>query len=181
MSQKTPTIKGIFVNSHIKIVLQKKGKRGIKRLEALYGRPLQFRNFQNVPVREEVKIIEAALKVLSDHLIPESHLAFEAGRLHFRDFTTTPLAQIIFSVFRKRFKQLMLHSKNIAGHVFQGVRFFSQEMGPKSVKVIMENNDYPIDHFQGLFQEWMDFAGLKGTVVGSQTEPNRYEYTMNWK
>ena len=181
MNTMRPVIKGIFVNSHIKFVRQQKGEEGIHTLEQHYGKPLKFKNSDNVPVCEEVKILEAALDVLSDKRIPGHERAFEAGRLHFRNFTTTPLAKIIFSLFRKNFKLMMIQTHNIAGHVFQGVRFSTEELGSSALKVIMENNDYPLDHFRGLFQEWMDFSGYSGVVEAKETAPNRFEYTMRWK
>jgi uncharacterized protein (TIGR02265 family) len=181
MASKQPTIKGIFVNSHINAVKKAKGAEGVRALEKKYGKPLHFKNNQDVLIREEVKLIEAALEVLSSSPIPSSHLSFEAGKLHFRNFSTTPLARIIFSVFRKKFKLMMMQSENIAGHVFRGVRFSSENLGPKEVKVTMENNDYPIDHFKGLFQEWMIYSGCHGTVEAEETSPNRYEYVMRWR
>lgn len=176
-----PTIKGIFVNSHVSAVRKIKGERGIQELEKKYGKPIRFKNSQNVPVREEVELLEAAMEILHDRPFPKDRLSFEAGRLHFRNFVTTPLAKFLFPLFRRRFKLLMMHSKNIAGHVFQGVRFSSEDLGPKAVRVAMENNDYPIDHFRGLFYEWMSYAGLSGTVDAEETAPGRFEYMMKWK
>ncbi len=176
-----PTIKGIFVNSHIKSVQKKKGAAGLKKLEQLYGKPVRFKNSENVPVREEVKVIEAALQVLVDKPVPPEQIALEAGRLHFKNFVTTPLARILFPIFRKKFKFMMLQAKNIAGHVFQGVEFSAEDSGPKKVKVIMKNNDYPLEHFQGLFAEWMAFSGLKGSVEAQAITPTHYEYPMQWQ
>lgn len=175
-----PTIKGIFVNSHIKNLEKQKGQEGLEELKSRYGHPIEFRNSENVPVREEVKIIEIALQILTNDTVPKDQIAFEAGRLHFKDFITTPFAKIIFSLFRKNFKLVMLQSKNIAGHVFNGVRFSSEELGPKIAKVTMENNDYPIDHFRGLFQEWMNFSGLRGKVESKAMPDGSYEYLMSW-
>ena len=76
---------------------------------------------------------------------------------------------------------LMINSPSIAGHVFKGVKFYADDLGNNSVKVTMENNDYPISHFQGLFQEWMEFSGLTGKVDAKESAPNRYEYIINWK
>jgi uncharacterized protein (TIGR02265 family) len=178
---KTPTIKGIFVNSHVKKVRQEKGEEGVSELESRFGGPINFGNFQDVPVRDEVRLIECALDVLRGTSVPEASRAFEAGRLHFQDFIDTPLGRIIFSQFKNNFKTVMMNSSSIAGHVFRGISFYSEEMGPKSVKVTLENNDYPIDHFKGLFQEWMNFSGLSGTVDAKETAPNRYEYTASWQ
>ena len=76
---------------------------------------------------------------------------------------------------------MMLQTHNIAGHVFRGVKFTSYDLGGNSVKVIMENNDYPLDHFRGLFQEWMDYMGCRGKVVAKNSSKNTYKYTMRWR
>lgn len=180
MDPQKPTIKGIFVNSHIKAVLKQKGAQGVSELERRYGAPLRFRNAQSIPVSEEVKIIEYALDILADQPVPEPDRAFEAGKLHFRNFSTTPLARIIFSMFRKDFKLMMLQSYSIAGHVFRGVRFSTEELGPKSIRVVMRNNDYPLDHFRGLFYEWLHFSGNTGTVT-AMGSAERYQYDISWQ
>lgn len=180
-TEKKPTIKGIFVNSHIAAVRKALGADGVRRLEELYGKALEFKNSDDVLVSEEVKIIEYALDLLSTEPIPETERAFEAGRLHFKNFSTTPLAKIIFSLFRRDFKLMMLQSKNIAGHVFRGVHFDAKEIAPGKVILTMKNNDYPIDHFRGLFSEWMKFSGNEGTVTALRIPPDVYEYTLEWK
>ena len=181
MTDKKPTIKGIFVNSHINKVRQEKGEEGVRELEKKFGMKIDFGNLEDVPVREEVRLIECSLEVLKGQSMPDSERAFEAGRLHFINFSGTPFGRIIFSQFKNSFKMMMMNAPSIAGHVFKGVRFYSEDMGPNSVKVTMENNDYPIDHFRGLFQEWMSFSGFEGTVEAKETAPNRYEYLAQWK
>jgi uncharacterized protein (TIGR02265 family) len=178
---KKPTIKGIFIKSHIQAVREKKGDEGIQTLQQLLGKPLEYKNSDDVPVSEEVKLLEYAVEILSDSTIDPSQKHIEAGKLHFRNFTTTPLGKIIFSMFRTNFKLMMLQAQNIAGHVFNGVQFRSVDVGEKEVKIIMNNNDYPIEHFQGLFMEWLSFAGLQGTVEAKETSVNQYEYTMKWQ
>ncbi len=176
----TPTIKGIFVNSHIRAVEKVQGAEGLRKLKEQYGGNLDYKNSEDVPVREEVKIIECALDILSPQIPPEER-AFEAGKLHFRNFVTTPLAKIVFSMFRQNFKLMMMQSPNIAGHVFRGVHFSAEDLGPQSVRLTMTNNDYPIDHFRGLFAEWMEYSGCKGDISEAEIEPNTYQYTMEWK
>jgi uncharacterized protein (TIGR02265 family) len=179
--EKKPTIKGIFVNSHIAAVRKVLGEDGVRKLEEIYGKPIIFKNSEDVPVREEVKIIECALDLLHPEMAISESRAFEAGRLHFQNFRTTPLAKIIFSVFRTDFKLMMLQSKNIAGHVFRGVHFTTEELSATKARVTMTNNDYPIDHFRGLFAEWMKFSGYEGTVSAEKVEPDTYQYLMEWK
>ncbi|HEY3250367.1 MAG TPA: DUF2378 family protein [Ignavibacteria bacterium] len=181
MSANKPTIKGVFVNSHITTLKNQRGEDAFLKLTEQFGKPPIYKNSENVNVSDEVKIIEICLDLLSDSPIPEYERSFQAGRLHFRNFSLTPLGRIIFSVFRHNFKLLMKQTKYLAGHVFQGVEFSSEEMGEKSIKVIMKNNDYPIEHFRGLFTEWMEFSGLTGTVDAKQIPPNTYEYIMKWQ
>jgi len=181
MANREPRIKGIFVNSHVKALEDKKGPEAVRELARRYGSSVRFRNSEDVPVREEVTIIELTLDIMSKTPIPPERRAFEAGRLHFRNFSTTPLARIIFSMFRTNFKLMMIQAGNIAGHVFKGVEFASEDLGPKAVRVTMHNNDYPIDHFRGLFQEWMEFAGKTGNVAAKLDDDGAYAYEMRWR
>jgi uncharacterized protein (TIGR02265 family) len=176
-----PVIKGIFVNSHIKAVAKAKGRAGLAELARRFGKPLRYGNLQNIPVAEEVRLIEAALQVLSPRPIPKKQLPYEAGRLHFQNFSQTSYGRILLNTLPKNFKRLMLNAKYIAQHVFKGVIFTSFDDGPKAVSVIMENNDYPIEHFRGLFAEWMDYFGLKGNVTASRIDNRSYKYRMSWK
>lgn len=181
VSPSKPTIKGIFVNSHIKALSTKKGDGAIAELEKRFGRPVIFNNSENVLISDEVKIIEICLDLLFEKQFSGRERAYEAGRLHFQNFSTTPLAKIVFSLFKNSFKIVMLNADKIAGHVFSGVRFSTQEISEKSVVVRMENNDYPLEHFQGLFSEWMSFTGLTGEVAAKETVDGAYEYIMSWK
>jgi uncharacterized protein (TIGR02265 family) len=181
MNSPHPTIKGIFVNSHIARVRKEKGEIGVKKLTDMMGMPLVFKNGDNVLVRDEVRLIECALDIMSTTPVDPKTRAFDAGRLHFQNFSTTPLAKIIFSMFRTSFKKLMLQANTIAGHVFEGVSFKTEDLGEKTVRVTLQNNDYPIDHFRGLFYEWMTFAGLHGTVEATEGKQHEYIYTINWE
>jgi len=176
-----PTIKGIFVNSHIRAVEKAHGAAGRTRLETLVGQPLDFSASQDVPVSLEVRVIEAAVELLVDHPVPEGEVAFEAGRLHYRNFKGTPWAKIIFGMFPRDFAFMVRHSPIIAERVFKGVRFEAMDLGPKTLKLKMDNADYPLDHFKGFFQEWMSDYGLHGSVVGQAVTPRRFDYVMTWR
>lgn len=176
-----PTIKGLFVNSHIEAVRNKLGAEGIERLERLFGKSVVFGNNQDVRVLDEVKIIEYTLDLLSDVPVPPEERAYEAGKLHFRNFITTSFAKIAFPMFKNNFKTMMLRMKFLAEHIFKGVNFSSKELADKKIEVIMENNDYPIDHFRGLFQEWMSSSGLKGTVKAREAEDDQFIFILEWE
>src|SRR3989344_433641 len=98
MTDKKPTIKGIFVNSHINKVRQEKGEEGVLELEKKFGMKINFGNLEDVPVREEVRLIECALEVLRGQAVPDSERAFKAGRLHFVNFSGTPFGRIIYKM-----------------------------------------------------------------------------------
>ena len=178
--QVTPTIKGIFVNSLVQAVRRQKGPEGLARLEAAMGRSLDFGDFDDVPIREEVRLIEAANDILREAPLPERERAFEGGRLHFRNFKGTPIARMMFAVFPRNYRYLILHTPSIAQRVFKGVAFEAREVGPRALEVVMGNNDYPLDHFRGLFQEWMDDFGYHGVVEGHESGPAQYTYLMRW-
>lgn len=175
----TPLIKGIFVNSHIEAVRRALGEEGVRDLEARFGSPLEFHNTDDVPVRDEVRLIEHALDLMRPGM-PAHDRAFEAGRLHFRNFSTTPWAKILFTIFPRNYKFMLLHAKTIAERVFKGVQLDASETGKNRVLVVMANADYPVDHFRGLFQEWMEYFGLQGRVEGRELGPGIFEYDCHW-
>lgn len=74
-----PTIRGLFVMSHVRALEAKRGHEGIVELLARYGKPIYFGILDNVPVREEVAIIEHALNILTEDSIPHDKRSFEAG------------------------------------------------------------------------------------------------------
>lgn len=175
----TPIIKGIFVNSHIKALEKARGPEGLKELEKLYGGPINFGAMQDVPVRDEVKVIECILRILHPE-IPEEKRHFEGGKLHFNNFITTPLGRIMFGHLAKDFHKMMMSSQYIAGHVFGNVKFTSVDKGPKAVNIVMENADYPLEHFQGFFQAWMDLWDYNGVVKAEIDDQQKYNYIMEW-
>lgn len=176
-----PTIKGVFVTSHIRALAREKGAAAVRELALRYGKPINFKASEDVPVREEVKLIEHALDLLTaGHPVPKELRAYEAGKLHFRNFSNTPLGKLVLPYFRARFKMLMMRTGHIAGHVFRGVRFTSEDIGRKSVRITMENNDYPVDHFKGFFGAWLEYAGLVGSVEASAENGDRYVYSIAW-
>ncbi|TND07256.1 MAG: hypothetical protein FD123_3401 [Bacteroidetes bacterium] len=176
-----PMIKGVFVNSHVKAVRKRKGEAGVRLLESKYGASVSFKYLDDVPIREEVRIIEFALDILSEQPVPPGERAFEAGRLHFRNFSTTPVGRLILNMLPRKFKYIMLGIPNIATHVFRNVQFSAKDIGPCAVQITMRNNDYPADHFRGLFFEWMNFWNYPGEVNASVTGPDEYEYVLRWK
>lgn len=181
MKIKTPTIKGLFVKSHLKALVKAKGKAALEELKKRYCKPIAFKNLGDIPVEEEEAIIGHCLDIQTGwNLSPDWH-AFEAGRLHFNNFLTTPLAKLLLSQFKKQFKSLMMMSDQIGHRVFTGTEFHSRDTGPNSVTLTMKDNCYHIEHFKGFFQAWMDFSNLHGTVESKQLGPNFFEYVMRWE
>ena len=175
------TIKGIFVNSHIKAVGKAKGESGLAELERRCGHPLKYANNTDVPISEEIDIINHALEIMSGDSVTPENRDFLAGQLHFKNFLETPMARFIFSTFRSKFKLMMMNANNIAGHIFHGVTFSSSDVGPTTVIVATKNNPYPAEHFRGLLYEWMKFSGFNGAVEVTPHTPEDYELTIHWE
>ncbi|HYF05912.1 MAG TPA: DUF2378 family protein [Patescibacteria group bacterium] len=175
----SPVIKGIFLKSHIQAVEKALGPEGLKKLESAYGGSLKFNNSDEVPIRDEVRLIECALRLLAAD-IPEDKVPYEAGRLHFNNFSTTPLGKLILPFFRNNFKKVVLNTRHVAGHVFRGVTFSTRELSPTHIEVTMTNADYPIEHFTGFFQAWMEYSGIQGTVTTHVTAPGVFAYDIVW-
>lgn len=83
------------MKSHIYAVKRAKGLAGLDELQRRFGRPLTIRNNDNMPMTDEVDIINISFDIVPDHQLP-AEMDFEAGRFHFRNFLTTPLAKYIF-------------------------------------------------------------------------------------
>ncbi len=177
----SPTIKGIFIKSHVRAVFRAKGRAGVEKLQTCFGRPLQFANSENVFIRDEVTLIECAVRIIFDDSVPEEKIEYEAGKLHFRNFSGTPLGRIVLPFFKKSYKTVLLRSRHIAEHVFRGVIFSSEDLGPRSICITMANADYPIDHFAGFFQAWTEYSNLKGSVKTKKIRAGIYAYTISWE
>ena len=176
-----PTIKGIFVNSHVAAVKKKAGTQGVAELEKRFGKSVSFGNNQDVRILDEVRLIEHALDIMSDTPVPQNERTFKAGRLHFDNFVNTAFAKMAFPMFKNNFKTMMMKSSFFGEHIFKGVTFTAKDLGGNQVEVVMGNNDYPIDHFRGVFQAWMDSSGLKGVVTATTSSTADFIYTMEWK
>jgi len=179
--QQAPTIKGLFVKTHIAAVKHKRGEQGVKILEKLFGKPLAFGNWENVPVEEEVRLIHYALHIWSDEEIVSKYLEYEAGRFHFRNFLTTPLAKTIIKRFGANFKLIMMLASKIARKVFLGIEVSSENIDLHKVKIIIKNSAYPLEHFSGFFEAWLSYVGLVGMVRAVKTNTHLFEYTIIWK
>ncbi|MBD3637530.1 MAG: DUF2378 family protein [Crocinitomicaceae bacterium] len=178
---KPPTIKGMFVNSHINALKKAKGEKSLTLLEEKCGFHPQFGALEDVPVRLEIEIIEHVLDILTNDSLPKNQRAFEAGRLHFNNFQNTVYGRLILNFLSKDFKSAMLNSPNIAIYVFKHIEFSVFDRGEKSVMLRMENNDYNIDHFRGFFFEWLKDWGYDAEVEGIDYGNGTYEYVMKWK
>ncbi len=190
-----PCIRGVFINAHVRKLRQAKGVAAIEELERRYGRKALFGNLEQVPVREEVKIIDLAFDILRDEHAPplsQTERSFEAGRLHFRNFSETPFGKILLSAMPHTpsgFKDLLIASRYIVRHIFTNIGFQHEVLAENVFKLTMDNNDYSIEHFRGFFYEWMQAWKLpNATIEACDTtppfvapdSPRRYEYTMQW-
>ncbi|HVM77257.1 MAG TPA: TIGR02265 family protein [Candidatus Paceibacterota bacterium] len=169
------------MKSHVQAVFRAKGEEGVRALEACYGKSLAFKVSDTIPVKDESRLIECATRILADHPIPEDRIAYEAGKVHFKNFSQTPLGRLTLPFFKNNYRLILLRARYLGAHVFQGVKFASEELGPKTVYLVMSNTDYPIDHFKGLFQAWMEYCGLTGAITPRIIESKVHGYTIEWQ
>jgi uncharacterized protein (TIGR02265 family) len=181
---RTPLIKGMFINSHIERLRREKGAEAVYDLNLHLGIFTGFNNFDDYPVSLEIKVLEFVLESL-EGAVPPGEKAFEAGRLHFRDFAETVFGRLTMGIVPRSpegFRRLMAMANYIGSYVFKNTDFSTRLVGDTAVQVVMENNDYPIDHFRGLFCEWAVFWGLSNpSVTAKETAPKRFEYTVTWE
>lgn len=175
-----PTIKGMFVNSHVRALGLERGESGLAELRKRFGKQVSFSATDDVPVADEVKILEYIVDITSPVLLSDRDRELEAGRLHFRNFSTTTLWTLMLQVFGSNLKFLLMQSSKIAGWVFRGIEFVSEDAGEHVVRITVFNNDYPLEHFQGFFEQWLHFSNVKGSVEATADTRGRYEYTITW-
>lgn len=178
---KIPTIKGIFVNSHINFLKKNGGEGALQKLENKMHKNIKFSTWQDVPLSEEIQILEYVFDIVypSAKLSPEER-SFEAGRLHFRNFITTPFGKILFSALPKNFKGTLMKLPMIIKHIFKNLEFSVKGLSKNQVRIEMSNINYPIDHFSGLFYEWMVFWKLNGKIESKAESNFSYEYLISW-
>ncbi len=181
MGKNKPTIKGLFVKTHLKVLEKQQGSVGLQALEEKCGKPLRFSSWANIPISDEVEIINCILQMISNPEVPGSRLDYEAGRFHFENFLTTPLAKGVMARFGKNFNLMMLIVGKIAGRVFRGVKVGSEILGENKVKIFMENWPYPLEHFEGFFEAWLSHLGLMGIARGAVLDDGNIEYVITWK
>lgn len=174
----SPTIRGVFCNSHVRVLQDRLGDDGVGRLEGRMGRGLPYGAAEAVPVAEEARLIENALELLEG---PRDDLEEAAGRFHYENFTATPWAKVLFSLFPRDFRFMMRHAHSIAERVFKGIRFQVTELDPDTIRLEMENSEYPLDHFKGLLAAWMEDFGTQGTVVAQEVAPRHHVYLMQMR
>lgn len=176
-----PTIKGIFVKAHLRNLERERGAEGLRELHERFARPLNYKNTDDVPIRDEVQLLEHIVDMLSPRPLDQKERELEAGRLHFRNFATTPLWTLTEQIFGSRPKFVLMQSSKIAGYVFQDVEFVSEDLGGNHVKLTLFNNDYPIEHFEGFFEEWLRTAGCTPHIKATAFTRGRYEYDLSWE
>lgn len=179
MEKPKPTIKGLFVASHIKALGQHKGREAVLQLERLYGAPVKFKALADIPIDEEIKILDHIIDMLYGDM-PAPKKAYEAGRLHFRNFLKTSVGRLLLLQSKAGLKITLMLAGKVASKIFKGVEFISEDLGRQTVKITVRYGLYPPEHFQGFFQEWLAVLGYLGTVSVEAAEKDSREYLIDW-
>ncbi len=180
-SAKASTVKGYLVRNHLKEFEKEAGTSGLKVLRKRYGKPFDFENNDWVAVSEEAELLGHMVDILSSKRVSDEERDFETGKLHFKYFSLTPLAVILFSLYREDLNTFLLNLDKIAGHVFGGLKISSQKVGKRSVRVLIENSDYPLKQFEGFFTGLLAFAGFEGEVEAKSFKTGMQSFIVSWK
>ncbi len=188
--RRRPTIKGIFVNSHVHALRKARGDEAVLELQGKFGKPVSFGVMEDVLVCDEVLLLEYIVEIMSHRRYTDRERSLEAGRLHFNNFTTTPLWKVLISTFGNDFKRIALHGAKVTEQVFRGLSIKIEDIGPTHVKITMGNNDYPLEHFQGFYEAWLASTGTKAAVEGNELHGPQgdgpaqagatFEYIIRW-
>jgi len=177
------TIKGLFVNSHVTALRKKMGDEAVDELKRLFGRPVRFEAFAAVPIHDEVHILELALDLMNDRALAGSERAEAAGALHFTNFAQTPLGGALMRSLPHTpgsLRILLHNAPSIARIVFAHTEFRCEDYN-KDIIITINNCDYPLEHFQGFFGEWMSYWGLTGATVSAKVvDPGVHEYQLSF-
>ncbi len=174
----------MFVNSHVRRLKAAKGQFAVNELAERFGKLVQFRNLEEVSIKDEVAIIEICLDLMSENTIAPKDRAFETGKLHLQNFLGTPFGRIVVAsqpITPNGFKKLFLNARHIARHIFKNTDFTVVDSGKSSIRIVMLNSNYPLDHFKGLFFEWMLFWRLASPEITAEETAGRHEYNLRWK
>lgn len=176
-----PSIKGVFVQSHVETLRKTKGDKAVIVLEERLGRRAFFTRLENVPVKLEVAVIELVYDLLNEgHTLTGAARERAAGRLHFANFSETTFGSMLMHSMpqtKATFQTMLYNIGPIARSVIQHTDFRVEERRG-AVLIKLTNNDYPPEHFAGFFEEWMAQWGLDGTVTYKVKAPRVHEYTI---
>lgn len=175
-----PTIKGLFVQSHIKALERERGPEGLVELLRRTGKPHHYASTDNVPVVEEVELLECIVDMTSPVRLSDEERRYEAGRLHLRNFATTTMWTLLEQLIGRNLKFLFMQSSWIGAWVFSGITFGSEDLGGHRVRITMSHSVYPITHFKGFFEQWLHELGVHGTVDALERATGEHAYTIAW-
>ncbi len=168
------------MNSHVRAVQRGLGARGLDALREAVGHPLQFAATEDVPTSLEALVLEEAVRLLS--VAPsEEEVPRLAGRLHYRNFRETPWARVLFTLFPRDYGFMLRHAHTIASRVFNHVVVEAKDLAPRSMLIRLVNSGYPLDHFQGFLEAWLQDFGNEGQVVAQQPTASTQEYLVQWE
>lgn len=181
-TQRIPTIKGLFVNSHVATLQRRMGNAAVEELARRFGGPVHFGAFESVPLRSEMELLEHSMDIMQPGAWSGSAHRAEAGRLHFRNFCDTPLGSALMRSLPHTpgsFRTLLHNTPSIARIVFDGLIFESVDVH-EGMTLTVINCDYSPEHFRGFFEEWMHQWGITGSVRARTLSEGVCEYRLSF-
>ncbi len=157
-------IKGIFFNSILDLIDEKKETELKEEISEKLGKPLKYNGFFNYPVQELNIILEETVKKLYPNKTIEEGI-YELGGLTFNTFVKSALGKAVLPYVKKDFKGM---SNRIPSWYKQMSDYGSVsvvDLGEKSFKLVFKDfKTYP-EYSHGIFQYALKEIGLKGKAT----------------
>lgn len=173
------TIKGMFLKNLIGMVKKDKGIEGLQRLEKEFESKINFSAMSDYPIDVEMKLHKAIMEVYFGMITPENYR--KLGRMNMRYYTESIVGKTIFSLVGKDLKSSAQKAQRFIDTIASGIKIELTELGEKEIKAVIYGIPYPIEYYQGIFEESLNYFKKKGTIKAKKSGLDEYTYIAQWE
>lgn len=173
------TIKGMFLKNLISMVKKDKGVEGLQRLEEEFGEKINFSAMSDYPIEIEMKLHKAIMQVYFGEVNLKNYR--KLGQMNMHYYTESIVGKTIFSLVGKDLKASALKAQKFTDTIASGIQIEFTDLGETKMKAVIRGLPYPIEYYQGIFEESLNYFKKKGTVSAKKTAPEEYVYITEWE
>lgn len=173
------TIKGMFLKNLINMVKQDKGAEGLKKLEQEFGDKINFSAMRDYPIETEMKLHKAIMKVIFGEESLDNYR--KLGQMNMHYYANSIVGKTIFSLVGKDLKSSALRAQKFINTIASGIKIEFTDLDETKMKTVIQGLPYPIEYYQGIFEESLKYFKKIGTVTTEKTGPDEYTYIADWE